>query len=86
MITQEKSEEIESTTINGWLSEVCGNIPELGFSFEYENLSITVIEADELMAHEVEVKVIPPVDEEEAEDEEKEEKEESKEEEPVESK
>ena len=50
----EKNEEIESTTINGWLAEVCGNIPELGFSFEYENLSITVTEADELMAHEVE--------------------------------
>ncbi len=64
----EKSEEIESTTVNGWLSEVCGNIPELGFSFEYENLSITVTEADELMAHEVEVKVIPPVDEEETEE------------------
>jgi len=88
----EKNEEIESTTINGWLSEVCGNIPELGFSFEYENLSITVTEADELMAHEVEVKVIPPVDEdEESENDEKEkdEKEASKEEpesEPVESK
>lgn len=60
-----KNEEIESTTINGWLTEVCGNIPELGFSFEYENLSITVIAADELMAHEIEVKVIPPVDEDE---------------------
>ncbi len=82
----EKNEEIESTTINGWVSEVCGNIPELGFSFEYENLSITVTEADELMAHEVEVKVIPPVDEEESDGEEKDEKEESEEEEPVESK
>ena len=61
----EKNEEIESTTINGWLAEVCGSIPELGFSFEYENLSITVTAADELMAHEVEVKVIPPADEEE---------------------
>ena len=71
----EKNEEIESTTINGWLAEVCGNIPELGFSFEYENLSITVTDADELMAHEVEVKIIPPVDE-ESEDAEKDEKEE----------
>ncbi len=85
----EKNEEIESTTVNGWLSEVCGNIPELGFSFEYENLSITVTEADELMAHEVEVKVIPPVSEEETEEDEKDEKEtdeESEVSEPVESK
>lgn len=61
----EKNEEIASTTVNGWLSEVCGNIPELGFSFEYDNLSITVTEADELMAHEIEVKVLPSVDEDE---------------------
>ncbi len=83
----EKNEEIESTTINGWLSEVCGNIPELGFSFEYENLSITVTAADELMAHEVEVKIIPPVSEEETEEkDENETSEESEVSEPVESK
>lgn len=85
----EKNEEIESTTINGWLSEVCGNIPELGFSFEYENLSITVTAADELMAHEVEVKVIPPVDEDENTEDDEKEKEASEDEaesEPVESK
>ena len=54
----EKSEEIESITVNGWLSEVCGNIPEVGFSFEYENLSISVTEADEQMTHEISVVVI----------------------------
>lgn len=70
----EKSEEIDSTTVNGWLAEVCGNIPELGFSFEYENLLITVIAADELMAHEVEVKIIPPVTEDEENDEDDEDK------------
>ena len=82
----EKNEEIESTTINGWLSEVCGSIPELGFSFEYENLSITVTEADELMAHEVEVKVIPPVCEEESEEDETDDSEKDEESEAVESK
>lgn len=53
----EKSEDIESTTVNGWLSEVCGNIPEVGFTFEYENLSISVTVADEQMTHEISVKV-----------------------------
>ena len=55
----EKSKDIESNTVNGWLSEVCGNIPEVGFNFNYENLSISVTVADEQMTHEVLVKVIP---------------------------
>ena len=71
----EKSEEIESITVNGWLSEVCGNIPEVDFNFTYENLSITVTAADEQMTHEVSVKVIPV----EEENEEENEKEKSKE-------
>ena len=46
----EKNEEIESTTLNGWISERCGCIPEVGFAFTYENLTITVTEAEELRA------------------------------------
>lgn len=54
----EKGEDIQSTTLNGWLSEVCGNIPEVGFAFEYEKLSITVSSADGQMTHEVTVRII----------------------------
>ena len=53
----EKDEEIESTTLNGWISERCGCIPEVGFSFTYENLTITVIEAEELRALAVKIVV-----------------------------
>lgn len=59
----EKSEDIESTTVNGWLSEVCGNIPETGFGFDYANLSISVTLADEQMTHEILVKIMPKVEE-----------------------
>ena len=58
----EKSEDIESTTVNGWLSEVCGNIPETGFRFDYANLSISVTLADEQMTHEILVKIMPKVE------------------------
>ncbi len=61
----ESSDEIESNTVNGWLSEVCGNIPEVGFSFDYANLHIAVTEADEQMTHEICVEVIPEADEDE---------------------
>ncbi len=63
----EKSDEIESNTVNGWLSEVCGNIPEVGFSFDYANLHIAVTEADEQMTHEISVEVIPENNEDEEE-------------------
>lgn len=51
-------EESESTTVNGWLTEKIENIPDSGYSFNYENLLITVVKADELMAHEIKVEVL----------------------------
>lgn len=64
------SEEIASATVNGWLTEVCGNIPEEGFTMSYENLSFAVTKADELMTHEVFVTVNPEPTEESEETEE----------------
>lgn len=53
----ERNEEIESTTVNGWLSERFGSIAEEGFAFDYEKLSICVTKADDIMTHEINVKV-----------------------------
>jgi CBS domain containing-hemolysin-like protein len=65
----DEDEEIESTTVNGWVTEVCGIIPEVGHVFEYEHLTITVTEADELRTQEITVKVNPkPKNEDEDED------------------
>lgn len=50
-------EESDSTTVNGWVNEHAESIPEVGFSFDYENLSITVTKADDIMSHEIEVQV-----------------------------
>lgn len=44
-----QNEDISSTTVNGWLTEACGNISEIGYTFDYEHLSLEVIEADDLM-------------------------------------
>lgn len=54
-----EDEEIESTTVNGWVTEQCETIPEEGHVFEYENLTITVLKADELKTLEIMVKVNP---------------------------
>ncbi len=68
----EEDDEITSSTVNGFLAENLGNIPEVGSSFTYQNLSVTVTEADEQMAHEIQVTVLPPPEEEEEKQEESE--------------
>ncbi len=50
-------EESEATTVNGWLVEKSENIPDVGYTFEYKNLTVTVTDADELMTTELLVKV-----------------------------
>ena len=59
----QKNEEIESTTVNGWLAESLGSIPEVDSELKYENIVVRVTEADEQKANEVLVTVIPPVEE-----------------------
>lgn len=58
----EQDENIESSTVNGWVTEQCGTIPEVGFAFTYGNLEIKVTQADELRSHEVSVRVIEPAE------------------------
>lgn len=53
----ESVDETEVTTVNGWLTEMIGSIPEQGYSFDYENLTITVTKADELMSQEISVTI-----------------------------
>ena len=60
----EEDEEIESTTLNGWVCEQFATIPEVDFSFEYKNLVLTVLSADELKTVEISVKVVPKEEEE----------------------
>lgn len=53
----EPEEETEATTVNGWLTETVGSIPEKGYTFDFEHLTVTVDEADDFMTHEIVVKV-----------------------------
>ncbi len=51
------SEETEATTVNGWLIENSGNIPAEGDFFEFDKIDVSVIKADDMMTHEINVKV-----------------------------
>ena len=67
-----EEEETEATTVNGWLTEIAGKIPEEGYTFEHKNLTVTVTKADEFMTHEITVTVNPEKAEEEPQKEDKE--------------
>lgn len=53
----DNDEESESTTVNGWINERAESIPEVGFTFDYDKLTVTVTKADDIMSHEIEVSV-----------------------------
>ena len=60
----EADEESEATTVNGWMLEKSENIPDEGYSFEYENIVATVTKADDLMTHEIVVTIKEKIEEE----------------------
>ena len=55
---EEEALEVESETLGGWTIEVFGSFPEVGQSFEFENLSVTVLEMDGLRVEKLLVKQI----------------------------
>jgi CBS domain containing-hemolysin-like protein len=48
-------EDIESATVNGWLTQLKEGIPEEGDVFEIEGIILKVTKADDLMTHEISV-------------------------------
>jgi len=52
--------ESESNTVCGWIMDVLRRIPEVGDSFTFENLSVTVTKAESRRAEECIVEVTPP--------------------------
>lgn len=55
----EDEEELDVSTVNGWITEITGIIPEVNYSFDYKNLTVTVTKADQFMTHEIKVVVHP---------------------------
>ena len=55
----EDEEELDVSTDNGWITEITGIIPEVNYSFDYKNLTVTITKADQFMTHEIKVVVHP---------------------------
>ena len=55
--------ESDYITVGGWATEMLDKFPEAGDSFTYENLVITVLEAEAVRVIKVKVEVLPEEDE-----------------------
>lgn len=55
----EDEQELDVSTVNGWITEITGIIPEVNYSFDYKNLTVTITKADQFMTHEIKVVVHP---------------------------
>ena len=69
LFSQEEDEESDSNTVSGWIIEKCGDIPPIGFSFDYNNLTISVTKRNLKKVLEIKV-VINSVEDEETKEEE----------------
>lgn len=49
----EQDEDSDATTVNGWIVEILGEIPEKGTIFEYDNFTVEITDADNVMTHEI---------------------------------
>lgn len=56
----EPEDSVEATTVNGWVVSQLGSLPQVNDSFRFGPLSITVTQADELMAQEITVAILNP--------------------------
>ena len=61
----EENFDFESDTVGGWTMEMFGRYPKAGDSFDYENLTVTVLKMDGLRVDRVNVRISPRSGEEE---------------------
>ncbi len=53
-----KEEELSISTVNGWVGVHLDKLPKVGDTFEYENLQVKVVKADDKKAIEINIKVL----------------------------
>ena len=55
----------DNATVNGWVLDNLGKIPEVGDTFDFDNLSVEVLKIDGRRASEIKLVVHPEEDEDE---------------------
>ena len=63
IFSQEEDEESDSNTVSGWIIERSGDIPPIGYTFDYNNLTVTVTKRTLKKVLEVKVEIRPAEEE-----------------------
>ncbi|BFL47769.1 HlyC/CorC family transporter [Lactonifactor longoviformis] len=58
----DREEELEVTTVSGWVMDELGKIPEEGEQFQFENLKITVLKMSGRRVEKIRVEVLPQIE------------------------
>ena len=61
-------DEFDSATVGGWVTELLERFPDVGDTFTWQNLSVTVEALDDMRVTQVKVEVLPPTESENDED------------------
>lgn len=59
IFSQDEDEESDSNTVSGWIIERSGDIPPIGYTFDYNNLTVTVTKRTLKKVLEVKVEIRP---------------------------
>ncbi len=59
IFSQEEDEDSDSNTVSGWIIERSGDIPPIGYTFDYNNLTVTVTKRTLKKVLEVKVEIRP---------------------------
>ena len=57
------SEEVDTSTVSGWVIDELGGVPKVGDNFTYENLRVTVTRTDFRRVLEIRVELLPEQEE-----------------------
>ena len=55
-------DEVDAATVGGWVTEVLERFPEIGDTFTWKNLNVTVEALEDMRVTQIELEVLPPIE------------------------
>ena len=55
-------DEVDAATVGGWVTEVLERIPEIGDTFTWKNLNVTVEALEDMRVTQIKLEVLPPIE------------------------
>ena len=55
-------DEVDAATVGGWVTEVLERFPEIGDTFTWKNLNVTVEALEDMRVTQIKLEVLPPIE------------------------